>query len=428
MTGTLETRASGESDTPDRCPSAFPYWQAKARPGVRRVRGLIRAVTGFDILPTDEQARALCNDLYSGDPTAERFVDEVYHGDLGPQAARALLERALTDGIDSVPEAPDAMKALFDEFETVPEWVQPELVEQGAEIWRRWGTMLFSFAGAETLEIYTESAVATPLSLAGGYAGDNALRRFLETSRFWIDVSEPGALLAAGSRGRATALKVRIMHVSVRARVAGHPEWDAAKWGLPISQTYMLLTLIAGSVTPGLALWTLGYHTTPREIRALIHFQKYMGYLLGVRTTWYPETIGDSVRTLLTTVVSRSYDSGEYGKELIESYPQAFAPREGQRGLALLRAKYNFRINSVYSAMFMSPGTRRKYSMPKVLPWILIPVVRFPLITLMELARRFVPGVGTLHEKIMVVHRENWYRAQMDGREAQFDASGALRR
>jgi len=54
--------------------------------------------------------------------------------------------------------------------------------------------------------------------------------------------------------------------------------------------------------------------------------------------------------------------------------------------------------------------------------------VRFPLITLMELARRFVPGVGTLHEKIMVVHRENWYRAQMDGREAQFDASGALRR
>jgi hypothetical protein len=78
--------------------------------------------------------------------------------------------------------------------------------------------------------------------------------------------------------------------------------------------------------------------------------------------------------------------------------------------------------------MFMSPGTRRKYSMPKVLPWILIPVVRFPLITLMELARRFVPGVGTLHEKIMVVHRENWYRAQMDGREAQFDASGALRR
>ncbi|HET8992391.1 MAG TPA: oxygenase MpaB family protein [Rhodococcus sp. (in: high G+C Gram-positive bacteria)] len=424
MTEALDTKAAS---APDRCPSRFPYWQAVERPGVVRVRNLIRTVTGFDILHDDATARALCNDLFSGDPTAERFVNEVYHGDLGPKKTRELLDTALTDGIDAVPDAPEAMKALFEEFETVPDWVRPELVEEGAKIWRRWGTMLFSFAGAETLEIYTESAVATPLSLAGGYAGDNALRRYLETCRFWCDVSEPGALLTPGSVGRATALKVRVMHVSVRERVAEHAEWDEEKWGLPISQTYMLLTLIAGSLTPGLALWTLGYQTTPREIRALIHFQKYMGYLLGVRIDWYPETIGDSIRTLLTTVVSRSYDSGDHGKELIESYPKAFAPRDGQRGLERLRAAYNFRINSVYSAMFMGPGTRRKYSMPKVIPWLVIPIVRFPLITAMELVRR-VPGISEVHEKIMVAHRENWYRAQMSGREAQFDASGALRR
>ncbi|MFD6857938.1 oxygenase MpaB family protein [Rhodococcus sp. NPDC060090] len=425
MTGTLDARTIPPAQ--DRCPSRFPYWQAVERPGVARVRNLIRKVTGFDILHDDETARALCNDLFSGDPTAERFVGQVYHGDLGPKKTRELLDAALTDGIDTVPDAPEAMKALFEEFETVPGWVQPELVEEGAKIWRRWGTMLFSFAGAETLEIYTESAVATPLSLAGGYAGDNALRRYLETCRFWCNVSEPGALLTPGSVGRATALKVRVMHVSVRDRVAKHPEWDEEKWGLPISQTYMLLTLIAGSLTPGLALWTLGYQTTPREIRALIHFQKYMGYLLGVRIDWYPETIGDSIRTLLTTVVSRSYDSGDHGKELIESYPKAFAPRDGQRGRKRLRAAYNFRINSVYSAMFMGPGTRRKYSMPTVIPWLVIPIVRFPLITAMEFARR-VPGIADVHEKIMVAHRENWYRAQMDGREAQFDASGALRR
>ena len=92
------------------------------------------------------------------------------------------------------------MRALFAEFETVPEWVDADLVEQGAAIWRRWGTDLFAVAGAETLEMYTESAVALPLSLAGGYAGEAALRRFLETTRFWIDVSEPGALLRIGSR------------------------------------------------------------------------------------------------------------------------------------------------------------------------------------------------------------------------------------
>ncbi|MCD2107902.1 oxygenase MpaB family protein [Rhodococcus erythropolis] len=423
MTDTIRT------PTPSfRTPTAFPYWKGLEKPGIVRARRIARRLTGRDIFPTTEQARSFCEDLFAGDPVAERFVEEVFHGEIGAKTGRKMLDAALAFGIDAVPDAPPSMRALFEEFETVPDWVNPELVEQGAAIWRRWGTMLFSFAGAETLEIYTESAVATPLSLAGGYAGDNALRRFLETCRFWIDVSEAGALLRPGSTGRATALKVRVMHVSVRSRVASHPEWDTSKWGLPISQSYMLLTLIGGSVTPGLALWILGYHTTPSEIRALLHFQKYMGHLLGVRTTWYPETATDSLRALAMTVVSRSYDSGTNGAELIESYPLAFAPRDGHRGFTRLREAYNFRINSVYSAMFMAPGTRRKYRMPGIVPWFVIPILRFPLITAMELIRRFVPGAGTLVEGAMVAHRENWYHAQMKGREAAFDASGALRR
>lgn len=409
------------------CPSAFRYWEAKQTPTVRRLEAVVRKVTGANLFPTDDQARALTADLFAGDPVAERFVAEVMHGPGGPAAGRRLLDRALTEGIEAVPEAPESMRELFAEFDTVPEWVRPELVEQGAAIWRRWGTMLFSFAGAETLEMYTESAVATPLSLAGGYAGNSALRRYLETCRFWTDVSQPHALLTPGSTGRATALKVRVMHVSVRAKVAGHPEWDIDRWGLPISQTYQLLTLIAGSVTPGLGLWALGYQTTPSEIRALLHFQRYMGYLLGVRLRWHPETIVDSLRVLAMTIASRSYDAGDHGAELIESYPVAFAPRPEHRGWSRLRAAYNFRINSVYSAIYMAPGTRRKYTLPPAFPWVLIPILRLPLITAMEFARR-VPPIGRMHERVMVWHRDNWYRAQMQGREAEFDASGALRR
>ncbi len=424
---TAEVRSVSADDSV-RCPSAFRYWEARDTPVFQRLERIIKALTGTRLFPTDAQASALSEDLFSGDPVAERFVAEVMHGETGPQRARAMLGTALAMGIGSVPDAPEAMRALFEEFETVPDWVDPQQVERGAAIWRRWGTMLFSFAGAETLEMYTEAAIATPLSLAGGYAGDSALRRFLETCRFWMDVSEPGALLTMGSAGRATALKVRVMHVSIRARVADHPEWDIDKWGLPISQTYQMLTLLGGSVTPGLGLWALGYQTTASEIRALLHFQKYMGYLLGVRLRWYPETVADSLRVLAMTIASRSYDAGQHGAELIESYPSAFAPRDGHRGLTRLREEYNFRINSVYSAMYMAPGTRRKYRMPPAFPWIAIPIARFPLITAMELARRFCPPFARRHEKLMLWHRENWYRAQMSGREAQFDASGALRR
>lgn len=417
--------------TPDatdlRCPSAFRYWQARDTPALRRVERIFRTVTGSALFPTDEQARALCADMFAGDPVAERFVAEVMRGETGREHGRRLLDTALRDGIGAVPDAPIAMRELFDEFETVPDWVRPELVERGAAVWRRWGTVLFGFAGAETLEMYTESAVATPLSLAGGYAGDSALRRFLETCRFWMDVSRPGALLSPGSPGRATALKVRIMHVSVRAGVQRHPEWEIERWGLPISQTYQLLTLIAGSTIPGLGLWALGYQTTPAEFRALLHFQKYMGYLLGVRLTWHPETVADTLRVMAMTMVARAYDSGAQGAELIESYPAAFAPRPEQRGVARLRAHYNYRIHSAYSALYMLPTTRRRYRMPAAFPWVLVPIARIPLVTAVEFLRR-VPPLGRVHERIMLWHRENWYREQMQGREAEFEATGALRR
>ena len=200
-----------------RCPTGFRYWETKEQPGAKRAERLLSSTFGFELFPPNSVAERFCESLFHGDPLAEHFVDEVYQND--PKAGRALLDRALTEGLGSIENPAPSMHALFDEFETVPDWVDPELVERGAAVWRRWGTMLFAVAGGITLEMYTEAAVATPLSLAGGYAGDNALRRYLETSRFWIDVSEPGALLTPGSAGRATAMRVRVMHVAVRRKI-----------------------------------------------------------------------------------------------------------------------------------------------------------------------------------------------------------------
>ncbi|MGW0172906.1 oxygenase MpaB family protein [Rhodococcus sp. NPDC003322] len=409
-----------------RCPSAFTYWDRKTGPRVRRAERVLRRTFGYELFPPDELAHAFCESLFHGDPLAEHFVDQVYGAD--PATGRALLDRALTEGLDSIPEAPESMRELFTEFETVPDWVDPVLVERGAAIWRRWGTMLFTVAGGITLEMYTEAAVATPLSLAGGYAGDNALRRYLETSRFWIDVSEPGALLTPGSAGRATAMRVRVMHVAVRRRVDGHAEWDTEKWGYPISQGYQMLTLLGGSTVPALALRLVGIHTSRSDMTALLHFQKYMGYLLGVDVRLFPETIADSMRLNAMVSFSRSYDAGVHGKELIESFPAAFAPRPEQRGLQRLRARYTYGMYSAYTTLFMSPVTRARYDMPSPLPWILVVIARWPLLTAAEYVRRVSPRVDRLWDRITSRHRESWYRAQMAGREAEFQARSGLRR
>lgn len=409
-----------------RVPTAFAYWEHRKNPRLARVESTVRKLFGTSLFPSDDLAADFCDSLFHGDPVAENFVDEVFAAD--PKAGRALLDRALVEGIDALDDVPASMRVLFDEFETLPEWVRPELVEQGAAIWRRWGTMLFAVAGGITLEMYTEAAVATPLSLAGGYAGDNALRRFLETCQFWVDTSEPGALLRIGSTGRATAMKVRVMHVAVRRRIDGHPEWHTEKWGYPISQGYQMLTLLGGSTVPALALRLVGLQTTPSEIRALLHFQKFMGHLLGVNVDNFPTTIADSLRMTAMVSAARSYDAGVHGKELIESFPASFAPRPHQKGLVRLRARYNHGIYGAYTTLFMGPATRAKYDMPSAFPWILIVIARFPLITVLELVRRIVPGAAQRMERIADAHRRSWLRAQMDGREAEFDAQGALRR
>lgn len=409
-------------------PTDFAYWETVRSPGFQQARARIKRFLRFDPVLPDDVAQDYIQEMWKGDPVAEQFVDETVFGELGPRKTRTLIDQALEQGIDNVPDAPESMRALFAEFETVPDWVNPELVEEGAKIWRRWGTDLFAVAGLSTLEIYTESAVALPLSLTGGYAGDNALRRFLETGKFWVDVSEPGALLTPYSQARKTAMRVRIMHVSVRRRVSDHPEWDAERWGTPISQLYMLLTLMGGSVAPALFLWGAGYQTSPKEMEALLHYQRYMGYLLGVRTKRYPETVSEAFKLVGMTALARTYTSGDHGKELIESFPKALSEREPHGLREKLRHEYERHLYNGYLALFMQPATRKRYDMPPVFPSILLMAARAPIVGAGEIARRLIPGADDYLVRQADRRRKAWLANQLKGREAEFQAASALRR
>lgn len=408
-------------------PWAFRY--PRSGSGHARLRDRVVRLTGVDLLPTDEIAERFRAGLTEGDPVAERFVAETYHGELGAPRARALVERALSVGIDNVPDAPESLRALLEDFETVPDWVDPDLVEEGAAVWRRWAYALGAVGNAGTMDTYTEAWLALPLSLSGGYAGERALHRYMETSRWWIEVSQPGAVLQPGSVARAISLHVRIMHVSVRARVRRHPEWDFDRWGLPISQSAMLLTLLGGSVAPALGLTALGYLTSPRETRAVLHFNRYCGHLVGVRCDgWFPETVLDAWRILFMADSARSYDSAETGAELVESFVPAFAPKPGQRGRDRIRAAYHFRIQAGYSGLFMLPWNRRRYDLPHPAPGIALLLSRAPLIAAIEVLRRVVPGADARWQRFGLRRWQRWYQWQSGGKAADFDAAVPLRR
>jgi hypothetical protein len=393
------------------------------------LRQRILRTTGIDLFPSDEIAAAFKTGLTEGDPVAERFVAETYHGELGARKARDLVEEALRVGIANVPDAPESMHALFAEFEQVPDWVDPGLVEEGAAVWRRWAYALGAVGNAGTMDTYTEAWLALPLSLSGGYAGARALHRYMETSRWWIEVTKPGAILTPGSPARNISLHVRVMHVSVRARVKGHPEWDYEQLGLPISQSAMLLTLLGGSVAPALGLTMLGYLTSPREARAVLHFNRYCGYLVGVRCAdYFPETVLDAWRLLFLADSARSYDSAATGAELVQSFVPAFTPRPDQRGLERVRAVYHYQVQAGYSGLFMLPWNRRRYDLPSPLLGIGLLLLRAPAIAAIEVIRRIVPGVDRRWQQFSLKRWERWQQWQSAGKAAAFEAATPLRR
>lgn len=410
-------------------PTDFRYPEARTGTRNAKLRDRVFKLTKLDLFPTDEVAAAFKKGLTEGDPIAERFVAETYHGELGAKKARELVEKAMNEGLDSVPEAPESLKALVADFDATPNWLDKELVEEGAAVWRRWAYAMGAVGNAGTMDTYTESWLALPLSLSGGYAGDRALHRYMETSRWWLEVSKPGAVLTRGSVARSISMHVRVMHVSVRERVKGHQEWDDERWGLPISQSAMMLTLLGGSVAPALGLTALGFITSPREMRAVLHFNRYCGYLVGVRCDGYfPETVMDAWRILYMADAARSYNSAETGRELVESFPSAFEPKPDQHGLTRLRASYHHQIQAGYSGFFMLPWNRKRYDLPSPIFGMTLLLLRSPLIAGVEVARRFVPGVDNRWQKFAYGRWEKWYQWQSGGKAAEFKAATPLRR
>ena len=392
-------------------PTEFRYFDRTRRPWVQALRRA-SARLGFDPLLADEHAEAFAAAYFDADPLAEAFVDEIYLT-AGPKAGRALLDRALEQGVAALSSPPQSLVALVQDFEGDPPWLDRDLVERGAKAFRRYGVDVFHFAGAITLASYLEPSVAKPLILSGGYHGASTRRRFLETAAFWIEVSEPGGL-RLGAAGREAILRVRIMHVFARRRIEQDPGWRRAAWGVPISQADALLTLMGGSVAPGLAMHLLGYRTSADEIRALMHFWRYVGHLMGVRPRWYPATIADALRLGLLVALKGTGSAADDGSRLAQAYVEAFASasREDWRHRASTR-------------LFLPWPIRRRYglrSLPNPAPLLL----QAPPRLLLEALRRRSARLDAWIDAHARRRRRRWLQRHLEG-PARFETTEPTR-
>lgn len=151
------------SDPSDR--SALPEWVAERGPLLAdgRLVELMRTATML------------------GDVVADPYASLV--GRYGVKGLIGMLRQACREGLDAVADAPDELRALIAAMEDTPDWVDMDLVEEGARHLRVGAAFLAPFlTRGAFLATFLNTYAALPMTLTGALSGRRAERRVNETA------------------------------------------------------------------------------------------------------------------------------------------------------------------------------------------------------------------------------------------------------
>lgn len=295
----------------------------------------------------------------------------------------AQVRQALEDGVESVADAPPALCEFFGVVETVPDWVDWQLVEQGGRVFRSLGQnsldilLQLSLIGGYRFGGPTDLLVAT-----GGLSGGSTMRRLGETQKWGVAISQPGGL-RHGAEGYRLAVHVRIMHALVNESFTS--KWDVQRWGMPINQTDQAATLGLFNGVPLLGSRALGARVSGADSRAYMHMWKYIGWLMGVDEQWLCETERDQHRLNYHVLLVQD-DITEAGPQLANAILDAQKTLHFDRLPALSRWASRERLLSMLTAL-LGPSSMRDLRLPIRPPWAMayvmaLNVVRYRLVAL----------------------------------------------
>lgn len=353
-----------------------------AVPGAIRMFAMTLGIRG----PNRHQWRRLGERLTVGDEPMDRLVD--WMASAGMAQMRPLFERALAEGIDAVPEAPEPLREFFKGIETPPDWVDHDTLRKGQRALVRGGSDGMSIARDVSLLGGYQFSGFNKTLLRTGALEKGSNKRFAETMQWAMDVISDGGLEPLGLGYRST-VHVRLIHAFVRRHVASMPDWRADEWGLPVNQTDMAATLVGALIAPPVGSLGMGILPAPGELEAIAHLTRYVGWLIGVEDEWLPRNFRDSIRLLYHTSAALA-NPDETTRQL--SVPMADDPLAWNFGTAQgLRRKLAWAQHLSITGAFLGPGAMRVLGLPTYMPpWY--PALKMPINLARSAAAMTLPG------------------------------------
>lgn len=227
------------------------------------------------------------------DPLADAVVADF--ATLPRGAGMAMFRAALQHGIDAVESPPESLRALFDEIDHEPDWLDHDRLDRAAgHIVRHTASYGIVLGAASLTSGAMNAAAGMPLVLTGRYTSQAAVRS-IEVGAWLEEILTPGGLRRHGA-GVATTLRVRIIHAFVRRHLLAEGDWNNAAWGAPIPQSYMAFTIVEFGRIALAAMHQLGVRYKREELDDIYHFWRYVGLLNGVADELNPATEADQIR------------------------------------------------------------------------------------------------------------------------------------
>lgn len=170
-----------------------------------------------------------------GDPIADAFATKF--AEIGFANARAMLDKALDEGIDAVPNAPKELVRLIEELHKEPEWIDWQAMERFHKRMRVMNAVTQEYImRIAFMMTYMNGYQGLPMIMTGQLTGESAAGRMKETTSTFKMATLPNAMRPGGVAFKSAA-KVRVMHAMVRMNLLKHKDkWDFEVYGVPIPQ------------------------------------------------------------------------------------------------------------------------------------------------------------------------------------------------
>ena len=140
--------------------------------------------------PSYEEYLSLNQALQEGDQPMDELLVWIMQN---PKQHRAWFETALYKGLDQLPHEIPELKKFFDQVETPPAWVDQQKMQEAIQFTYRLGINSgFVLRDLSLMMGYLFPGFNQPLILTGAL-NKQANKRLAETTKWWIDITEPNA-------------------------------------------------------------------------------------------------------------------------------------------------------------------------------------------------------------------------------------------